>query len=370
MYCQFAGKEESSVFGGMHRFLVQRHMQSKKPTLQDVADAAGVSTATVSRCLNQPEKVKPDVCARINNAVQALGYVPHGAARALASRRTHTIGAVVPTIDNAIFSEAIQYLQRGLSQQNYTLLLAQSGYSPAEELREVQALLGRGIDGLVLVGEDHHPAVHEAITQQDIPYVNLWSYNPASLYSCIGMDNFRAGRRLASHLFDLGHRNIGSISGILLHNDRARLRLEGMRSYLAEKGLRLDAKRAVECRYSGEQGRLALHELMARDPEITAVICGNDILALGALCAARELQLEVPGDLSVTGFDNLEIIPVLSPALTTMNSPSRRMGAQAADYLLHQIKAGTNSVQRIELQADLIVRETTGMVKRTMKQHG
>lgn len=341
-------------------------MQIKKPTLQDVADCAEVSTATVSRCLNQPEKVKPEVCARINSAINALGYVPHGAARALASRRTHAIGAVVPTIDNAIFSEAIQYLQRGLSQHNYTLLLAQSGYAPDEELREVQTLLGRGIDGLVLVGEDHHPAIATVIRQQRIPYVNLWSYNPVSEYSCVGLDNVAAGRTLAKHLFELGHRNIGIVSGILLHNDRARLRLEGTRSYLAEQGAVLDTERVVECRYSGEQARLALHDLLARHPDITAVICGNDILALGVLCGARELKLDVPGDLSVTGFDNLEIIPVLSPALTTMHSPSRRMGAQAAEYLMRQIKAGTNHVERIELQTDLVVRETTGPVK----QHG
>ena len=338
-------------------------MQSKKSTLQDVADAAGVSTATVSRCLNQPDKVKPDVREKINNTVRKLGYVPHGAARALASRRTYTIGAVVPTIDNAIFSEAIQYLQQGLSQHNYTLLLAQSGYALKEELREVNSLLGRGIDGLVLVGEEHDPAVLEAIEQQRIPYVNLWSYNPESKHSCIGLDNIKAGRKLAGHLLDLGHQKIGSITAILSDNDRVKSRLYGVRSYLEEQGLQLDDDRVVECRYSGEQGQLALHYLMARHPDITAVICGNDILALGALCGARELGLDVPGDLSVTGFDNLEIISVLSPALTTMNSPSRRMGKHAAEYLIRQIKAEVNSVERIELQSDLIIRETTGPVR-------
>ena len=150
---------QASKFAGDLLFLLQRRMKSGKPTLQDVADLAAVSTATVSRCLNQPYKVRPDVREKINTAIVELGYVPHGAARALASRRTHTIGAVVPTIDNAIFSEAIQYLQRGLSRENYTLLLAQSAYSQEEELREVQALLGRGIDGLVLVGEDHDQAL-------------------------------------------------------------------------------------------------------------------------------------------------------------------------------------------------------------------
>lgn len=338
-------------------------MESKKPTLQDVAAAAGVSTATVSRSLNQPDKVKPEVRDKINTTVRELGYVPHGAARALASRRSHTIGVVVPTIDNAIFSEAIQYLQRGLSQHNYTLLLAQSAYSPAEELREIQTLLSRGIDGLVLVGEDHDPAIFELVEQYRIPYVNIWTYNPRSVYSCIGLDNRQAGRQLASHLYELGHRNIGCVTGILLNNDRARLRLQGARDFLAEQGVQLTEQHTVECRYSGEQARLAMHTLMTRCPDLTAVICGNDILALGVLCATRELELAVPEDLSVTGFDNLEIISVLSPALTTIHAPSRRMGKHAADYLMRQIKAGTNDVERVELKTELIVRETTGVVK-------
>lgn len=337
-------------------------MRSGKPTLQDVADAAEVSTATVSRCLNQPDKVRPDLREKINAAITQLGYVPHGAARALASRRTHTIGAVVPTIDNAIFSEAIQYLQRGLSQENYTLLLAQSNYSQEEELHEVQALLARGIDGLVLVGADHHPAVFEAIEQQQIPYVNLWSYNPKSHYSCIGLDNLSAGKRLAEHLFELGHRNFACITAILTNNDRARQRLQGARDYLATQNLQLADEKVKEVRYSGEQSRQAMRELMQEHPDTTAVICSNDILALGALSAARELALDVPGDVSVTGFDKLEIIAVLHPALTTMNSPSRRMGMRAAEYLLRQIKAGTRVVERLELETDLIVGGTTGRI--------
>jgi len=336
-------------------------MTIKKPTLQDVADYAGVSTATVSRCLNQPDKVKQSLQEKIREAIETLGYVPHGAARALASRRTFTIGAIVPTIDNAIFSEAIQYLQRDLTKAGYTLLLAQSSYSLDEELREVQSLLTQGIEGLVLVGEDHHQGVFDAIEQHRIPLVNIWTYNPESKYSCIGIDNAKAGQRIAEHLVALEHRHFGVISGILRGNDRAQQRLEGIRQYLHTKDIALDDGEVLECRYSGEQGRLAMHELMAHHPQTTAVICGNDILALGALCAARELGLSVPEDISITGFDDIEIIAVISPALTTMNSPSRRMGTQTAHYLIEQIQSDGKGVKRCELSTDLIVRETTGV---------
>lgn len=334
-------------------------MSKRKPTLQDVATAAGVSTATVSRCLNQPDKVKPELQEKIRRVIQELGYMPDGAARALASRRSNTIGAVVPTIDNAIFSKALQYLQQGVAKAGYTLLLAQSSYSLDEELREVQALLTRGIDGLVLVGEDHHPAVYTAIRQQGIPHVNLWTYNPYSEFSCIGLDNVRSGRVLAKHLADLGHQKIGIITGILLNNDRARQRAEGVRAYFEEQGIIIPPEQAEECRYSAEQGRQAMHRLMQRFPELTAVVCGNDILALGALAGAREMSLDVPRQLSIVGFDNLEIVSIISPALTTMNIPSRRMGTSAAKYIIEQISTNAQTVERVELGTDLIIRETT-----------
>lgn len=335
-------------------------MQIKSPTIADVAERAEVSTATVSRCINQPDKVKPIVRERITKAINALGYVPSGAARALASRRTHTIGAIVPTIDNSIFSEAIQHLQSGLTKANYTLLLANSAYSLTEELREVKSLLSRGIDGIVLVGEMHHPKVHAAIEQQGIPYVNLWTYSPNSKYSCIGFDHLKAGKQLAEHLLDLGHTKFGIISGFQETNDRALLRFKGIQETLKSVGLEIPESRIIECRFSVSKANASLHELLDRHPEITAICCGNDVLAIGALSGARERGIKVPEQLSITGFDNMEIIPFLSPALTTVNSPSRRMGTQAADYIIKQIQNKSLDIERTELTAELIVRETTG----------
>lgn len=342
-------------------------MQTKSPTIADVADQAGVSTATVSRCLNQPNKVKPDVRKKILNAVNDLGYVPSGAARALASRRTHTIGAVVPTIDNAIFAVAIQNLQSVLTQANYTLLLASCTYSLNEELREVNSLVSRGIDGIVLVGEMHHPKVYEIIEQQEIPYVNLWIYNPESKYSCIGFDHIKAGEQLAQHLLNLGHTEIGIISGFQETNDRALLRFQGIQQTLKKNNLVIPEERIIECHFSVEKANKVVHKLLEEQPEITAISCGNDVLAIGALSAAREKGLRVPEDLSITGFDNMGIIPFLSPALTTVNSPSRRMGAKAGEYILNQIKNKSNQLERIELNAELIIRDTTSFAPNKSK---
>lgn len=341
-------------------------MQTKSPTIADVAKYTNVSTATVSRCLNQPDKVKLEVRERITKAIHDLGYVPSGAARALASRRTHTIGAIVPTIDNAIFSVAIQNLQSVLTQANFTLLLASSAYSLDEELRELNSLLSRGIDGIVLVGEMHHPKVYEAIENQEIPYVNLWTYNPKSKYSCIGFDHLKAGEQLAEHLLNLGHTKIGVISGFQENNDRALLRFQGIQQTLKAKNLEIPESRIIECRFSVEEANAAVHELLDRRPEITAISCGNDVLAIGALSAARDRGIKVPEELSITGFDNMGIIPFLDPALTTVNAPSRRMGTKAAEYILKQIKNNSTEIERVELNAELIIRDTTGLAPKNI----
>lgn len=335
-------------------------MKKSSSTLQDVATQAGVSTATVSRCLNHPDKVRIEVRENVKKAISTLNYVPHGAARALASKRTYTIGAIVPTIDNSIFSEAIRNLQHTLTAANYTLLIANSAYSLEQELKEVESLISRGIDGLVLVGENHHPNVFKAIELHRISYISLWIYNRKSKYSCVGFDNIKAGKNITQHLLDLGHKKIAVISALLENNDRVQQRLKGIRSTLKTADEEFTDDCLIECRYSVEQGRQAIHSLLDANPQITAIICSNDILALGALWGARQRKIKVPKMLSITGFDNMEMIPALSPALTTVNSPSKRMGVLAAEYLLKQINSNQTKIKRIEIEAELIVRETTG----------
>ncbi len=339
------------------------NMSSKKPTLQDVAEAAGVSTATISRCLNQPDMVKENVRKKIHDAINILGYVPHGAARALASSKTHTIGIIVPTIDNAIFAKTIQHLQHDIAKHNYTLLVACSTYSLDEELREVQSLLTRGIDGLVLIGELHHPAVFAALEQQAVPYVNLWTYKQTSQHNCIGFDNVNSGAQLAKHLSDLGHSNIGIISGFTENNDRALHRMNGAINYIQSQGKYVT--KVIECKYSIDKGKSAMKTIMQDCPETTAIFCGNDILAIGAIAGARELGLVVPEDISISGFDNIEIASALDKPLTTISVPAKAMGTEAARFLLDRIDKKEQQQQLIKLDADLIIGETTTKPKNT-----
>jgi LacI family transcriptional regulator len=327
--------------------------------LHDVARRASVSPATVSRAFNQPALVDSETLRRVHAAVSELGYVPHGAARALASRRSRTIGAVVPTLDNSIFASFIHALQRRLIDAGYTLLVSTHDYDLAVEHRIVRTLVERGIDGLVLVGTEHEGDLFRFLQSRRAPYVLSWCVDRSGQHPSVGFDSFAAGRRLAQYLVESGHRDIGVIAGITRGNDRARDRLDGVRSALSEHGIKLPADRVVERPYTltaGREALLAVYGQGRRRP--TAVVCGNDVLALGALAACLDAGISVPHDLSITGFDDLEISTLVRPHLTTMHVPSRQIGVFAAEHLLDRIADRPVAPQR-ELPAELMVRDTT-----------
>jgi len=337
---------------------VKRGGRSKTAKLADVAQLARVSTATVSRALTCPDKVKPATAARIRQAVQELGYVAHGAARALASRRTHTIGAVIPTLDNAIFANTAHALQKTLDDAGYTLLLASHEFDAEVEARVTRALIERGVDGLVLLGASHHPSVMRMLDTQQIPYVLTWALDASGRHPCVGFDNRAAAIRVASYLLDLGHRDFAMISGITSGNERATERLEGVRQALSDRGITLAADRVVEKPYTLSAGRDGLREMLRGAPRPSAVICGNDVLAIGALAECHAQGIAVPREISVTGFDDLEMSAVVTPGLTTVHFPTAELGTFAAQHLLARL-AGKPFEARIELPVELVVRGST-----------
>jgi LacI family transcriptional regulator len=326
--------------------------------LEDVARLAGVSPATASRALSRPELVREATLARIRAAVDELGYVPHGAARALASNRTRTVGAIVPTLDNAIFANSTHALQQRLYESGYTLVIASHEYDLTAELDIARSLVARGIDGLALVGVDHDARLLPLLDARAIPYVLTWALDRSGRRPCIGFDNRAAAAQLAGYLADTGHRVFAMISGIVRHNDRARERMEGVQQTLAARGIALPATRVVERPFTLAAGREGLRAVLAAVPMPTAVICGNDVLALGALAEARTMGIDVPRQLSITGFDDMEMASLNAPRLTTMHFPKAEIGALAAAWLLDRI-AGRPVAPRQELPFEMMIRGTT-----------
>lgn len=327
------------------------------PTLADVAREAKVSTATVSRCLNAPDRVVEKTRKRVLAAVQQLGYSPNFGARALAARRTGTIGAVIPTMDNAIFARGLQAFQEVVSENGATLLLASAAYDPELEEQQIRSLVARGADALLLIGEDRQPGLYAFLDQHRIPYVLAWSFREAAPHCCVGFDNRAAAREMTERVLGLGHRRIGMIAGITQHNDRARDRVSGVTDALRQAGMPNDALQICEAGYSFDEGAQAAATLLARTPHPTILICGNDVLAAGALREAKARGRRIPEDLSVTGFDDIALCEVLEPGLTTVHVPHREMGQTAARCLFAAL-SGDGPMESQRLSTTIVLRQS------------
>lgn len=330
----------------------------RAPTQSDVARRAGVSTATVSRVLNNPGSVRAPVRACVESVIGELGYVPHGPARALASNRSRTIGAVIPTVNNEIFAAAINALEASLSDNDYTLVLSVSNYNLDTEAIQVRRLIERGIDGLVLVGNDHSAETYRLIDQARVRHVSVLSYDPETGRPNIGIRNRDGGRRAVDHLIGLGHSRIGMVCGLTAHNDRARGRHEGFRDGLTEAGLSPFRSAVLEKPYTIEAGREALAELVDAGRLPSALVCGNDVLALGVMLEAQSRGLNIPRDLSIVGFDDLPLARHFRPALTTIAVPVAEAGGRAGVAIVQAI-ADDRPAKSLCLAAPLLVRGST-----------
>ena len=332
-----------------------------KPKLEDVARAARVSTATVSRCLNDLQKVTAATRERVLKAVDELGYTPDFGGRALASKRTNTVGAVIPTMDNAIFARGLQAFQETLSAAGVTLLVSSSGYDAEREADQIRALVGRGADGILLIGTARLASAYDFLRRFDTPCVIAWSRAAPGDHS-VGFDNLAAARAMAERVLGLGHRNIAMISGITAMNDRAASRVAGVREAVAVAGLDASALPVEEVRYAFDEAAEAFDRLIARPAPPTAIICGNDVLGVGAIVRAKARGLNVPGDISITGFDDIDIAAIVEPALTTVHVPHRRMGAAAAEKLLAMID-GKPVERHLVLQTEIVERGSLAAVR-------
>ncbi len=325
----------------------------------DVARLAGCAPATVSRALNNPDKVSPEKRARVESAMQELGYVRNYAARALRSQRSNMVGVLIPTLDYALYARMVGAANSRFSEAGISTLIATYNYDLDTEVREAKLLLERGAEALMLVGDNHRPKLHEMLDQFGVPCVCTYVSNPRSPHPTVGFDNAAAAAKLAQHLVHLGHRNIGVISGLTKDNDRTTERLKGIKSELSRNSLDLRESMVTESPYSISDGRRACALLLSRnDPGPTAIICGNDVLALGALFECHARGLKVPDDVSIVGFDNLEFSMHSNPPLTTIDVPAEEMGMAAAGYILGNLNGETVSPHN-PVKVELILRESS-----------
>lgn len=331
---------------------------SRPASLADVAALAGVSTGTVSRTLSRPDMISEATRARVRDAVERLGYVTNGSARALAMRRTRTVGAIVPRFGTSSFPTMIQALETTLAAEGYTLLLSAPEYREAREPAILRALLERGVDAVALLGAEQSPQTFALLAAHRLPFVLMWALR-SSDGDCIGFDEYAGATQVIDHLAELGHRSVGFIGGRTADNERARARFRGVVEALARRGMSLCEDALIETDYGFSQGYEAMRSLLRARAPVTAILCGNDYLAAGALSALDRAGIEVPRRLSIASFNDNEFAAYLHPPLTTVRLPIARIGEEAGRYLVARLRGDPAPVSAA-LPVQLIVRESTG----------
>lgn len=332
--------------------------QRNAVSLVDVARLAGCAPATVSRRLNSPEKVSDTVIKSIDAAIDELGYVRNGSARALRASRSRLVGAVIPTLRHSIYAEMLAGVQQTLAGGGFALIHSTSDYDIDEEYRQVRTLVERGVEAVVLVGTRHRSKTFELLKNQNVNCVVTYAVESGFKLSSVGFDNRKAAELAADLLYGLGHRRYAMLAGLTHNNDRAKSRVEGFVDYLGSKGVAPEAIHIREAPYLIEQGRAAMEDILSETKDITAVFCGSDILAVGALNACRAHGFDVPGDISIVGFDNLEIAAFTEPPLSTLDVPAYGMGSEAANHIMLS-DPDAPEIRKVELEVRLIERGTT-----------
>lgn len=330
----------------------------RSASLADVAALAGVSTGTVSRALSRPDMLSEATRAHVLAAAQRLGYVANGAARALAMRRTMTVGAIVPRFGGSSFPTLVQALETTLAAAGYTLLLSAPEHQRGQDPALLRAMLERGVDAVALLGAEQPPPVFAALAAHQRPFVLMWAqHSPEGM--CVGFDEAAAAALLIDHLAALGHRSLGFIGGRTADNERARQRQRGLMQAIAQRGMQLAPDALVETDYGFREGFEAMQTLLARRAAVSAVVCGNDYLAAGALSALDRAGIAVPGQLSIASFNDNDFAAYLHPPLTTVRLPIHEIGELAGQYLVARLRGAAPPPCPL-LPLQIMVRDSTG----------
>jgi len=333
----------------------------KPPTIADVARLAGVHKATASRALNPrtSDQVNAATARRVVSAAKRLRYQPNTLARSLSTRRSATIGVLIPDLTNPLFPLVVRGIEDALSEQGYTALLANTDNDPEREQTQFEALLSRKVDGFILAtARRDHPLLRQA-HQQGTAVVLLNRSTDEPLFPVVAGDDAAGVHAAVDHLVALGHRRIAHLSGPTAMSTGF-TRGRAFRSAVAAHSLAPAETPVVECgSYTEDSGAAATRRLLAEHPEITAIFAGNDMIALGALQELREHRLDCPGDVSLVGFNDMRFVDKLVPPLTTVHVPHHQLGAEAAQLLLDQLDSPDRPAKTVSLPLDLVIRQST-----------
>ncbi len=336
-------------------------------TIRDVAQHAQVSVTTVSHVVNQTRFVSDAARLRVQQAIAELRYVPSALARSLKSNRTHTIGMMIPNSSNPYFAEIIRGIEDTCFEAGFNVILCNSDDDPQKQSTYVRLLSEKQVDGLIVMSSGGDMELLDTLRAAKMPQVVV-DREIDDLEADLVEVNHEAGGFLATqHLLQLGHQRIACIAGPQGLSS-ARQRVEGYKRALQEAGVAVDRKLLRSGDFTSAGGHAAMTSLLESAsvrPQPTAVFASNDLMAIGAVCAAASHGLRLPQDISVIGFDDIALAAFSNPPLTTVVQPKHQTGALAARLLLERIAKPGRALQREILQPSLVVRQSTGVREST-----
>ena len=336
-----------------------RHPESpRQATIRDVARAASVSVATVSRALNDSGPVRDDTRQRVHDAAENLRFTPHCAARSLITSRTSTLGVLLPDLYGEFFSEIIRGIDRGARRAGYQLLLS-SARNARDEIHGAFCAMYGLVDGLILMAPDVELAEMFAQRRDGTPIVFINSPVESKDARLITIDNHGGAYRMVKHLVQKGHERIAIICGADRNHDAAE-RLRGYRDALDDSGVRRDARWELPGDFTEAAGHRGARAILKLRPRPSAIFAANDAMAIGALSALREDGVAVPQDVAVAGFDDIPIARYVSPPLSSVHVPIAQLGERAMDLLIGAIAEPANGgPRRLVLSTTLVIRKSS-----------
>lgn len=329
-----------------------------RPTIADVARLAGVGAITVSRALREPERVSPELRSQIEAAVASLGYVPDPNARALASARADVVGVLVPSLTNNVFAEVVRGIYDGLGDSRFQIQMGNTHYSGLEEERLLQVFLGQRPAALIVSGMDQTPVARALLENAGCPVVQIMEIGPDPVDMIIGFSHFEGGKAVTRHMIEAGYRRIGFIGARM--DPRSQRRLAGYRAAVEEAGL-FDQRliTTTPTPSSVSLGRELFRDALAKAPTLDAVFCNNDDLALGVLFECNRSSIAVPGRIGIAGFNDLDMMQVAYPSLTSVRTPRYEIGRRAVAMARAAIAGNRPSEPAVDLGFQLMSREST-----------
>lgn len=350
----------SEVQGGTHRTDSRpRLVSSTAPTIKDVARAAGVSVSTVSHVFHETRPVASATEQRVRAAIEELGYRPSRLARALKGDRTGTIGMLATSSTNPFFAQIIASVEQHCFERGFNLILCNTGDDFDRLTAHLATLLEKRIDGLLVLTTNADRRIFDELASTRPVRVVAIDTDAVDGVAVVNDDSVAGGAMAAGHLIERGFRNIGVLTGPPGH-PRCESRLVGFTDALAQAGLSIAPEHRVTAELTVAGGHEAMGALLARGARPDALFCHNDLMAIGALCALSQAGLSAPKDMSIIGYDDIEMAAYTSPPLTTVRQPSAAMGQRSADLLIGLIDGTSEQAESVALAPELVERASVG----------